>query len=178
MAADATDAGTKLEVAYVMGKVAREAGDLALYAPYLEQAMAASAGSDDENVQKFREYLEPEYVLLVEDQPAQAIRLKKEALPEGWQDDPGELNGFAWWCFQNRVNLEEAEDLALKGARLATDAAVRANILDTAAEICNARGDGTRAIELMEKAIELDPDKAYFREQLERFRRQQAENQG
>ena len=35
------------------------------------------------------------------------------------RDDPSALNSFAWWCYENDLNLPEAYDLALKGASLA-----------------------------------------------------------
>ena len=60
------------------------------------------------------------------------------------------------------------------GARLTTDDGERANILDTAAEICNARGDCSKAVQLIKEAIELDPDKVYFQDQLVRFESLQA----
>ena len=144
-------------------------GDLDLYTPYLAKAVKASDGSDDESIQKFRNYLMPDYALYVEKDEETAISLRKGRLPEGWLDDPGELNSFAWWCYENSINLEEAEDLALRGARLASTDAERANILDTAAEICNARGDCTKAVQLIQEAIELEPEKEYFHDQLKRF---------
>jgi tetratricopeptide (TPR) repeat protein len=161
--------GTLLNVAYTMGKVARKSGEMAIYGPYLDRAIAATDGVEDEGLQKFRNYLMPDHALFVEQDEEKAIALKKKSRPEGWLDDPDQLNSFAWWCFENRVNLEEAEELALRGARLSDDDAQRANILDTAAEICNARGDCTKAVQLIKEAIELDPDKEYFREQLQRF---------
>jgi tetratricopeptide (TPR) repeat protein len=161
--------GTLLNVAYTMGKVARKSGESALYAPYLERAMSATEGVEDEGLQKFRNHLMPDYALFVEQDAEKAIRIKKESRPQGWLDDPGELNSFAWWCFENRVNLDEAEALALRGANLATSDAERANILDTAAEICNARGDCTRAVELIREAVDLAPDNEFFQQQLKRF---------
>jgi tetratricopeptide (TPR) repeat protein len=90
-------------------------------------------------------------------------------LPEGWMEDANELNNFAWWCFENEVNLEEALELAIKGAELAENDSARANVLDTAAEICNALGNCEEAIVKIKKAIELDPDNDYFKDQLARF---------
>ena len=90
-------------------------------------------------------------------------------------DDPAALNNFAWWCFEHNVNLEEAEELALRGVELATDDDARANILDTAAEICAARGDCAEAIARIKRAIELSPDKEYFKTQLARFEKELAE---
>ncbi len=45
----------------------------------------------------------------------------------------------------------------------------RANMLDTAAEICNALGNCDEAIAHIQRAIELDPEKQYFKDQLVKF---------
>jgi tetratricopeptide (TPR) repeat protein len=163
------DGKTLLEVAYDMGRVARQTEDMTLYTPYLKVAFTASDGTSDEDAQKYRDYLKADYLLFVEQDPDAAVAAKKARLGEGWKQDPKQLNSFAWWCFENRVNLEEAQELALEGVRLATDDAQRANILDTAAEICNARGDCTKAVELIREAVELNPASDYLREQLVRF---------
>ena len=97
-------------------------------------------------------------------------------MPEGWREDPGQLNNFAWWCFENNTNLDEAEELALHGVEIATSDGDRANILDTAAEICAARGNCDEAIARIKQAIELSPDRNYYKDQLARFEKDQAEN--
>ena len=54
-------------------------------------------------------------MLHVENNEAKAVELKYASMPEGWKDDPKELNSFSWWCFENLVHLEEAEALARRG---------------------------------------------------------------
>ena len=78
-------------------------------------------------------------------------------------------NSFAWLCFENRVNLEDAELLARRGAELAAPGKERAMILDTAAEICNARGNCDDAVELMRQALAEHPDSEHYATQLTRF---------
>ena len=107
--------------------------------------------------------------LLVKDDPELALGLVREGLPEGWEEDAGRLNGFAWWCFENDVNLEEAEMLARKGAELAEDDSKKAQILDTAAEIAYLRGDQAEAVALIQQAIVLDSDSEGYGEKLDRF---------
>ena len=97
------------------------------------------------------------------------VRLERDRLPEGWEENPDQLNRFAWWCFENDVNLEEAQELALKGVELAETDGQKANILDTAAEICNALGNCDEAIVLMKRALEDEPTSEYYAEQLTRF---------
>jgi len=93
-------------------------------------------------------------------------------------DDPGRLNGFAWWCFSNRVNLNEAFELAQRGVELAESDDDKAQILDTVAEICNAKGDCQNAIVYIQQAIELSPGRDYYKRQLRRFEEALASDSG
>ena len=45
----------------------------------------------------------------------------------------------------------------------------RASILDTLAEICNARGNCPAAVEWIRQAVDEAPEREYFQKQLERF---------
>ncbi len=137
--------------------------------PYITAALKASEGSQDEGIQRGRAELLVDYALFVEKDNTKALGLYRAIMPEGWQEDAGQLNRFAWWCFEHDVNLEEANTLALKGLELADSDAVRSNILDTAAEICHRLGQNDRAVAHMQRAVELNPKQAYFQEQLARF---------
>jgi tetratricopeptide (TPR) repeat protein len=138
-------------------------------AVYIAAGLAASEGTDDEELLKDRQKLLISEALLVKNDPELALGLVREGLPEGWEEDAGRLNSFAWWCFENEVNLEEAEMLARKGAELAEDDAQTAQILDTAAEIAYLRGNQSEAVALIQQAIDLDPDSESYGEQLDRF---------
>ncbi len=168
----------KLQIASMVTGAARKAGSPELAIPYLEQAMAAAAGGEDEGVVRSRDRLAVDHALLVEKDADKAVTLKKAAQPEGWQDDPRRLNAFAWWCFENEVNLEEAETLAVRGVELATSDEQRASILDTAAEICHLRGNCDDAIARIRQAIELQPDNEHYKAQLARFEETRAAAKG
>ena len=90
-------------------------------------------------------------------------------MPAGWESDAGGLNGFAGWCYENKINLEEAGKLARKGAALASPGAEKAEILDTAAEICNLLGNCDDAVLLAEQAAKEDPKSEHYAKQLKRF---------
>ena len=92
-------------------------------------------------------------------------------------ENADKLNNFAWWCFENDVNLEEAGELALKGVELADSDSGRANILDTVAEICNKLGNCDQAVAHMQRAVELDPERQYFKDQLVKFQKVLEEKQ-
>jgi len=169
MASSSATAEDKVEVALMILSVAKSTGQDEKAVPYITEALAASEGTTDESVMDGRHFLQIDHALLVEKDGPKAVALRRQVLPEGWDEDPVQLNRFAWWCFENNVNLEEAEALALKGFELADNDKQRANILDTAAEICNARGNCEEAIARIKQAIDLDPDKQYFKDQLARF---------
>ncbi len=174
-AADAVTASGKastqelLEVVWQMKQVGQKAENPALVAPYVAPALAATAGSDDAGLQREHASLQIDNALYVTGDKAEAVRLKRASLPEGWKDDASALNGFAWWCFENGANLEEAEALARRGIELAPPGEDRAAILDTAAEICNARGNCDDAVELIRRAVAESPGRDYYKKQLARF---------
>ncbi len=158
-----------VHVAKMMTGAARKAGDVSAAAPYLAAAMEHAANADDERTQKIREGLLPLHAMHVEKDPQKALILKRGLMKDGWLEDAGELNNFAWWCFENNVNLEAAKEKAHRGVELAADDHQRAMILDTEAEICNAVDNCEEAVSLMKQAIAADPDNDYYKEQLARF---------
>lgn len=161
-------ASSLVSVAYQITGIAKDKNDWSIAAPYLAPAIAASAGAAGW-VADTRKELAVFQAMYVDGDKEKGLALKRETLPEGWQDDAEEINAFAWWCFENGVNLEEAETLALAGADLATDGTTRAMILDTVAEIRNARGDPKGAAAWIDKALAADPGNEYYGKQKTRF---------
>ena len=102
---------------------------------------------------------------------ARAVECKRAMMPAGWENDAAQLNHFAWWCFENRTNLEEAERLSKKSVELAADPKLKGNSLDTQAEICSALGRPNEAVLLAKQAIEQEPENKHYREQLKRFQK-------
>ena len=175
MASDETPVADKLELALMMKQVADKNGQIEKAVPFIAAAMVAGEGSTDEETIKYRNHLAVDHALLVEKDAAKALKLRRAMLPENWQENAGELNGFAWWCFENDLNLEEAQKLALKGVELAETDGQKANILDTVAEICNARGNCDEALVHIKHALGLDPDSEYLQDQLARFEKTEEE---
>jgi tetratricopeptide (TPR) repeat protein len=169
MDSDQTPVVDKLELAMMMKYFAGKSGQMDKAVPFIEAAWAASEGTTDEEALKYRNYMAVDHALLVEKDSVKALDLYRARMPEGWEENAEELNKFAWWCFENDVNLEEAQELVHKGVELAESDGQRANILDTAAEICNALDNCDEALEHIKAAIELDPDRKYLQEQLVRF---------
>ncbi len=110
------------------------------------------------------------YALHIDKNHDEAVALKKSSMKDGWQDNAGDLNSFSWWCFENKVNLEDAEKIGRRGAKLAQSGREKAMIFDTVAEIVNLRGNPNEAIELMELALKEDPESEYYKKQIEKFK--------
>jgi len=137
---------------------------------YVDAALAETAEITDPSVVRFRESLLADYACQVRKDPLRAMVHKKASLADGWDQRCGDLNALAWWCFQNRVQLEEAEQFARRGVQLAEPGGEKGMILDTLAEICCARGNPAEAVTLMEDALAEVPESEYYQKQLERFR--------
>ncbi len=162
-----TSVDQKESLAGMISGMAHSMGTPEKAVPYITAALAAGESESEPSDQRLN--LMVENALLVEHDEAKAVELRKKMLDEGWEDDPSQLNNFAWWCFQNKLNLAEAEELALHGAEIAAEDTERANILDTAAEISAARGNHDDALVHAKRAAELDPEKDYFKQQVDRF---------
>lgn len=81
-------------------------------------------------------------------------------------DDPYVLNAAAWYLAERGLEPERALLLALKAHELLPD---DANIMDTVAQACYSAGDYEAAVEWEEKALEIEPENAFFQEQLQKF---------
>ena len=167
MASSESSAENKIDVALMVRGMAGQMGNIDVAIPYITAALKASEGMPE--LAESRINLEIDYAILVEKDKAKALKLKTKSMPEGWKEDPNALNNFAWWCFENETNLEEAKALALHGVEIAAESGQKSNILDTAAEICNAMDNCHEAVELMQRAVELSPDRDYYQTQLAKF---------
>jgi tetratricopeptide (TPR) repeat protein len=153
----------------MVASVIRRISDQEHYVPVLKKALARTADDQSPEVQKYRQELLVDEALMVHGDADKALELKRATFEEGWQQDPMALNQFAWWCFENDLNLPEAYELAVAGADLAADDGTKANILDTAAEIAFKLGKVDKAIEHQTEAVRLAPDNEGFKHTLAKF---------
>ena len=139
------------------------------FSPYATAAIESNAEATDPMQRLRRSYLQMLVALHRDHDAETALVHRRELLSDGYEEDTRELNGFAWWCLQNRVNLEEGERFARKAVELERDPRLRANIMDTVARFCDLRGDHEDALQWMEQAAQLDPQQPYYRQQADRF---------
>ncbi len=81
-------------------------------------------------------------------------------------DDPGAMNGFAWFCAKRGFGFDQALPVALEAADLSDR---DPGVLDTLAELYFAMGDYDHAIEVGQEALDKEPDDKYFQDQLEKY---------
>jgi len=163
-----------LTVAQLVVSMAGKAGQPDATVKYIQTAVERTSGASDPDVVEARKDLLPAYALLVEKDSGKALQYKRESMPQGWMENPRGLNAFAWWCFENKINLPEARELAEKGVELSDPGGEKAMILDTLAEICNELGDCGEAVHTAQSALQEAPNNAYYKKQLERFQGLQA----
>lgn len=156
------------DCAYLVGRPSRGQEDRGDYFEALKLGSDRLKKVKDEEGRRHYASLMSEYCLHVKGGPEKAFEWKMKSMPEGWRDDGYALNSVAWWCFENSVALDEAEDLARRGVELA-EGPDKANVMDTLAEICNAKGDCGEALDLIRAALAISPDDNYLKEQLVRF---------
>jgi hypothetical protein len=157
-----------LEITARLARVVNDIGE-EVVDPILRTAYPIVERDTSEVLYVERQRFYSNYALIIEKDAAKALGYKRETMPEGWMDDAGQLNSFAWWCFESKVNLEEAEGLSRRSIELAGETATKANCMDTLAEIVNLKGDTAAALDLIEHALEVDPDNDYLKRQHTRF---------
>lgn len=159
----------KTRVVYIMSNFIKDNKEDADLVNYLKQADEYLEGADEQNVKRLKSQIDILQTLYVVKNLEKAVELKKSSLPEGWDEEAKQLNGFSWWCFEHGINLEEAQTLARKGVELAEPGSEKATILDTLAEIVNLKGDPKGAVEVIKLAMKEAPENEYYTKQLERF---------
>ncbi len=169
-ASEGASAADQVEYASMITALAGDMDDPQLAVPYLKQALQASEGTTDEDVASTRIELEIAYALIAENDKEKALALKKSTLDADWREDLRGVNRFAYWCFENQVNLAEAEELVLAGIeKSGDDDTMRNRYLNTAAELAHLDGRNGEAVAFIQRILETDPDRGYFQRQLVRF---------
>ncbi len=125
-------------------------------------------------------FLAPAYLRLAREDSARSDAFLSRAhdlLVKALRDsvrDPEVLNSLAWSFALLKAYPEETLEAARRAHALAPE---DPNIMDTYAEALYAAGRFQEAVEMEKKALEADPGNAFFRKQLEKFRKA-LENEG
>ena len=165
-----TDEDSRFYTLYIMSNYIDDMPDDPKIIGYLNQANELAQKKLSEGPDRSATNVSISYALHIDKDKEKAVKLKRGSMTDGWQDNASDLNEFSWWCFENKVNLTEAEKLAYKGVKLANAGREKAMLLDTCAEIVFLNGKKAEAVSLIEKAIEEDPGSDYYKKQLVKFK--------
>ena len=86
---------------------------------------------------------------------------------EKYPDSPLHLNNFAWFSVTSIRHLKFSKGHAEKAVEERPN---NSSYLDTLAEICFQTGEINRAVELIEKCIQINPVKPHYQQQARKFR--------
>lgn len=86
-----------------------------------------------------------------------------------YPNDASVLNGYAWRMSEIEKNLGHALEIAIQAVNLTEDLKTKANILDTQAEVLFKLKRFDEAIDVINEAIEINPQYEYFQTQKEKF---------
>ena len=98
-----------------------------------------------------------------------SLCFEKLEMIENYSEDPGVLNSYAWRMAEIENNLENALLKINKAVSLTMNDTRQANILDTKAEVLWKMSRYDEAIKVIEKAINIEPENEYFKDQKEKF---------
>ena len=149
----------------LMKQVAERANDDSLRRPYLERAVQEAEETDRLQKDPYLRFDHAHYVLGDHEAAAQA---RRDVLTD--RRDLFSINRYAWYCFEHRLFLEDAEQVAREGLTIEGPPRQLAMLLDTLAELVHLKRDTTEAHQLIKRCIELDPENEYYQNQDKRFR--------
>ncbi len=161
--------GDLVSTAISVTRMAKKNDRLDVMESYIETGLKVTSQADDPDTKDAYNQLMIEKSLHITGDKAVAAKYKMATMTDGWLEDAGKLNGYCWWCFENSINLEEAEKLSRKSVELAEAGRQKAMNLDTLAEICNALDNCHEAVDLIKMAMAEDPESKHYPKQLERF---------
>ena len=158
------------KVAQLLSKLARRREATDRIGPYLKAGISASSERRDDKGRKLNADLKADFALHAEHDTLGAIAIKKAALGENWTTDLNTYYPFGSWCYERRINLVEAQRYVQHACKRASDGPFKAKHLSLLANICEARGFIDEAVRHAEQAVEQDPEKESYTEQLDRLR--------
>jgi thioredoxin-related protein len=169
LALQSKNADILVKVAQIMARLGRKKETTGQIRKYLQAAIDITASRPDAKTQKDNALLKSEYALYVDKDTVRAIDIKKSTMPASWEKSPEEFYGFAKWCLEREINLEQAERFTRQAVQMASPGEFKGKVLSTLASICDARGNHQEAIKQIKLAIAEDPKNSSYKDLLEEF---------
>jgi tetratricopeptide (TPR) repeat protein len=162
-------ANNMIKLGQIMTRLTRKLDMIDRAEKYLKAGIEATAEETNAKIKESRHNLMADYTLYIYKDTAKALQIKKASMIKGWQEERDIFFAFSKWCLERQINLEEAEMYARKTVNMVHPGSNRGRVLNTLAEICDARGNKEEAIRQIKFAIKNDPDSKYYPKQLEKF---------
>ncbi len=163
-----------VRMASSLTNLARKVGRLEDVKNYLETGIhTAKAHRDADNIARYYPNLLADYALHFSHDTASAMKIKQSTYGDNWQNNPVHCFQFAKWCLDRKINLEQAEQLARSAVGGMKEGYYRGRVYSTIAEICHYRGNQDQAIEMLQAAIQQEPENDYYWDMLKQY---QSEN--
>jgi len=159
-----------INTARVITNCARRAGTTDKISKYILKAIEIVSNSTDYLHKKQKYELLAEKALYIENDMNKALRIIKISLGNGWKTDPERYFKFAEWCQKRNINLKQAEEYARSASERASSGKLKAKVLNTLAEICFQQDKINDAIRFIERAIDENPSREFYPQQLQKFR--------
>jgi thioredoxin-related protein len=156
-------------VGRLMARLARKFERTDSLEKYLNYGIDRTTDDQSPKLKQLHNLLRSELALQIQNDTARAVAIKKEDMGPGWDDNRDVAFGFAKWCLERKINLEEAESIARATVDQVYPGVYRARVLSTLAEIQYARGMSSKAVSTILLAIEQNPDDPLYTKQLRRF---------
>ena len=158
------------DVAQLISKLARRREATDKIGKYLQAGIVATGTRRDDEGRRLHVDLKADQALYVNGDTLGALEIKKAGFGENWDTDMNNYFPFASFCFERRINLEEAQRFALTASERASDGPFKAKHLSLLANICEARGLIIDALRFAEQAVSQDPDRESYTKQLDRIK--------
>lgn len=158
-----------LKVAQIMVRLGRKLNKTDRIGKYIQAAIGITSGSKSAKDIEDNTLLKSEYALYVDNDTTEAIRLKKTTLPSGWESNPEHFYGYAKWCLEHDIDLDNAKAYTLRASEMASPGEFRGKVYSTLAQICDALSDYKEAVQYMRLAIKEDPHDPFYPDRLTEF---------
>ena len=103
-----------------------------------------------------------DYALYVAHDTVKAIAIKKKGMGKDWKQILKTYYPFAKYCYDRRINIDEAYELCIAVTERVQEDKYRAKVFSLLAKIKEYNGDFEAAMNFVDRAMTNDPDNEYY----------------
>ena len=154
--------GDIIYTAKILTTLARKLGKTETLSEYLRKGLETARQSSNSNFAQNAPIFQADLALYDKKDVAGATMVKKQSLGDGWENDPDKFFDYAEWSLHRKINLEEAEQYALKAAQMVSPGKSGARVTGILAAICFEQGKYNDAVKYIDIALKNDPGNEYY----------------